>query len=82
MVKHNSSGSNLLRITGGFVAIFSLAMGLLILFAIPGACSFVGSLQLIILGFLFIGGVFTFLLGEILSRKKGKVTTNSASAPE
>lgn len=76
MIKQNSSGSNLLRIVGGFVAIFSLVMSLLVLFVIPGACSFVGSLQLIILSFLFIGGVFSFLLGEILSRKKEKMTAD------
>jgi len=59
-----------LRITGAFISIFSLAVGLLILFAIPIACSFVGSLQLVILGFLFVIGLLTFLLSFILPRTK------------
>jgi hypothetical protein len=77
-----SVGSNRLRIVGGFVAIFSLVMSLLVLFAIPSGCIFVGNLQWIILSFLFLGGIATILIGETLSRKKEKVTTNSASAFE
>ena len=69
VIPRHMSGS-VLRIGGGFTAGFSLVVGLLVLFAIPTACSFVGSLQLIILGFLFIGGVLAFLLGGISSRKK------------
>ncbi len=78
MIRHDSSGSNLLRIGGAFTAVFSLVVGLLVLFVIPGACSFVGGLQLIILGFLFIGGVFAFLIGLVLSRKKGDIEANPA----
>ncbi len=65
----NGTGT-LLRVAGGFTAVFSLAMGLLILFVIPIACSFVGSLQLVILAFLFMGGLLAFLLGTILRRYK------------
>ncbi len=82
MIKQNSSGSNRWRIVGCFVAIFSLVMSLLVLFAIPSGCIFVGNLQLIILSFLFLGGIATIFIGEILSRKKVGVTTNSASALE
>jgi hypothetical protein len=69
VIQRHMNGS-VLRIGGGFIAVFSVVVGVLVLFAIPTACSFVGSLQLIILGFLFIGGVIAFLLGGILSRKK------------
>ena len=62
--------SSLLRITGAFLAIFSLLMGTLILFVIPLGCTFLGSLQLLILGFLFVFGVIVFIIGSILSRKE------------
>ena len=67
----NDTGT-ILRIGGGFAAIFGLAMGLLVLFLIPSACTFVGSLQLAILGLLFLGGLFVFLFGLVLSRRKAK----------
>jgi hypothetical protein len=57
-----------LRVGGAFTAIFSLIIGLLVLFVIPTACSFVGSFQLIILGFLFIVGWLAFFLGKTLLR--------------
>ena len=59
----------ILRTAGAFTAVFSLVVGLLVLFVIPGACSFVGGLQLVLLGFLFLAGVFAFLLGTTVSRK-------------
>ncbi len=65
----NGTGKTL-RIGGAFTAIFSLAMGLLVLFVIPSACTFVGSLQLAILGLLFLGGLFVFLFGLVLSRRE------------
>ncbi|MFC2022293.1 hypothetical protein ACFLTR_03690 [Chloroflexota bacterium] len=70
MIGQNSAGSSLLRIGGAFTTAFSLAVGLLVLFVIPGACTFVSGLHLIFLGFLFIIGVFAFFLGNVLSRKK------------
>lgn len=76
MVTANLSGSNVLRLGGAFVAAFSLVMGLLVLFVIPGACSFVSGLQLLILGFLLIIGMLTFFLGTALlwrKRKRGTV---------
>ncbi len=70
MIKQNPVGSSLLRVGGAFTAVFSLVVGLLVLFVIPGACTFVSGLQLLILGFLFIVGVLAFFLGNVLSRKK------------
>ncbi len=67
----NDTGT-ILRIGGGFTAIFGLAMSLLVLFVIPSACTFVGSLQLAILGLLFLGGLCIFLFGLVLSRRKAK----------
>lgn len=67
-----SSPSSMLRIAGAFVAVFSLVVGLLVLFAIPVACSFLGSLQLLILGTLFVLGVIAFLAGTAISRKNRK----------
>ena len=69
VIQGHMNGS-VLRIGGAFTAGFSLVVGLLVLFAIPGACIFVTGLELLILGFFFIGGVIAFLLGEISSRKK------------
>ncbi len=74
MISQNSVGSSLLRIGGAFTAVFSLVVGLLVLFVIPGACSFVSGLQLIILGFLFVVGTFAFFLGNALLRKKTEET--------
>ena len=68
MIKPSYSNSNVVRIAGAFTAAFSLAMGILVLYVIPGACSFVGSIQLVILGLLFIAGVFAFLLGSLWMR--------------
>ncbi len=69
MVVQRPTSSRLLRTGGAFTAIASLAMGLLFLFVIPTACSFVGSLQIVILGFLFIAGLLSFFLGYALMRK-------------
>ncbi len=62
--------SSIVRIAGAFVAIFSLVVSLLVLFVIPGACTFVGGLQLLILGLLFILGAVAFVIGTIFSRKR------------
>ena len=80
MVRQSSVGGSLLRIGGAFTAVFSLAVGLLVLFVIPGACSFVSGLELIFLVFLFIIGVLAFFLGNALSRKK-IVETNPKGSP-
>ena len=69
-VMQGPMNGSVLRIGGAFTAVFSVVVGALVLFAIPTACSFVGSLQLIIFGFLFIGGVLAFLLGQALVWKR------------
>ncbi len=66
----NLTGKELLRLAGGFVAVFSLVMGLLVLFVIPGACSFLGGLQLVILALLFVMGSLGFLIGHHMVRKQ------------
>lgn len=66
----NLTGKELLRLTGGFVAVFSLVVGLLVLFVIPGACSFLGGLQLVILALLFITGSLGFLVGHHMIHKQ------------
>ncbi len=73
---------SLLRVGGAFIAVFSLAMGLFVLFVIPVACSFVGSLQLAILGLLFGLGALTFLVGFFLSRRKRKAGAEPGDAHE
>ncbi len=70
LISQNIEGNNLLRITGAVVAAFSLVMGALIFFVIPSACSFLSSLGLLILGFLFIGGLAALLLGQVLVWRK------------
>ena len=69
VISQNLTGNSMLRIGGAVVAVFSLVMGVLILYVIPGACSFVGSIQLLILGFLFIAGALAFLIGQVLKWK-------------
>ncbi len=82
MVTQNPVGSSLLRLSGAFIAVFSLVIGLLVLFVIPGACTFVSGIQLILLGFLFIIGVLAFLLGQVLVWKRRRVEANPKGAPE
>ena len=67
-----SSPSSILRIAGAFTAIFSLVIGMPVLFVIPNACTYLGGLQLLILTALFVFGVSAFLVGTILSRKNRK----------
>jgi len=71
---------SLLRVGGAFTAVFSLVMGLFVLFVIPVACTFVGSLQLAILGLLFVLGALTFLIGVVLSRRKRKAGAEPGDA--
>ena len=73
MEKENPSRNNLLRITGAVVALFSIIVGSLVMFALPGGCSFVTSFVLVILFFLFIAGGTTFLIGQLLSWRERKL---------
>ncbi len=70
MIRQDSVGISILRIGGALTAVFSLVMGLLVLFVIPGACTFVSGLLLVVLGFLFIIGVLAFFLGNVLLHRK------------
>ena len=66
------ANGHLWRVGGASKAIFSVAVGALLL-ATPIACSFVGSLQLLVLGFLFMVGVAALLLGTVMSRRNRRV---------
>ncbi len=79
MIKRNHTNGELLYLGGVFTAAFSAVVGAIILFATPIACTFVGSLQLLILGFLFLIGVSALLIGVAMSRKSKK--TRVASVP-
>lgn len=61
-------GRSPLCIGGVFAMVFSVAMGLLILFT-PAACTFVSSLILLLLGFLLIIGMLAFLFGRWKQRR-------------
>ncbi len=75
MIKQNlgrgdsPSRRKVLCTVGAFIAVFSLVMGLLVLFVIPSRCSFVSSLLLFILGGLFLIGLLNLLIGKLLLRK-------------
>jgi len=71
MTGESGNGSSMLRLGGVLTSVFSLAMGLLILI-IPTANTYVGSVQLLILGVLFLVGVLLFFLGQFLKWKKRK----------
>ena len=69
MINRGHSIGSTLRVGGGFTAVFSLVVGLLVLFVIPGACSFLGGIQLIILAFLLIVGVIAFSCGQFVLKR-------------
>lgn len=80
MVNQRNQGIRLLCVVGAVIAGFSVVMGLLVLFVIPGACAFLGGLELILLGFLFIIGVTASLLGLVLLRRRRKIEARLKSA--
>jgi hypothetical protein len=61
--------------SGAAVMIFSAVMGLLVWFVVPSSCSVIGSLQILVLGFLFILGGLAFLLGKVLLWKHNQAQT-------
>ncbi len=63
------STSRILTILGTVLVIFSVVISVLVLYVIPSACNFVGSLQLLLLGFMFVGGVITLIIGRVLAHK-------------
>lgn len=64
------SASQVLTTTGLVTTLFSVVAGALVLFVIPGACSFLGGLEVVMLAFLFVFGVAAFTVGKILGRRK------------
>jgi len=66
MDKANPSRNSLIRITGAVVALFSLAVGALVMFVLPSRCSFVTSIVLVMMFLTLIGGGVTFLVGQFL----------------
>ena len=71
LIEQRTTSGDLLCIGGGIAAAFGLAIGLLLLFVMPGACTFLSGLQLTFMGFLFIAGIISFLLGRVLLWRKG-----------
>ncbi len=65
--------TSLLRTVGAFIVAFSVVMSMLVLWVIPSACTFVGSIQLLIFSFLFVIGGIAFLVGTAFSRKRRKL---------
>ena len=71
MIRQNPIDSrSVLRIGGAFTLAFSVVMAILVLFVIPVACSFLGGLELLILGSLFIVGAIAFVIGRVLSTRR------------
>lgn len=75
VINHNllsPAGGNavLVRNIGGFVAVFSVVMGTLVLYVIPSACSFLGGLELLMLAFLFLLGAIAFLAGMVVLKRR------------
>ncbi len=55
-----------------FTTVFSVVAGLLVWFVIPSACSFVSSLELVLLAGLFLIGLVALLVGKVLLHKMVK----------
>ncbi len=69
-IEQNRDKNDLIRLTGGFIAAFSLVMGLLVLFVIPGGCSLLGGIELLILAFMFLIGIIILFIGQLKRRQK------------
>jgi hypothetical protein len=69
-----------LSILGIVLAVFSVVVGLLVLFVIPGGCAFLGGLELVILAGLLLAGVFTWLAGRLVLRRANKAQTPEMGA--
>ncbi len=54
---------------GIVTTVFSVAVGLLVLFFIPGGCTFLSGLELVILAGLFLIGLVALLAGKLLLHK-------------
>jgi len=75
MVRQNEKSRSLQRIgrvlciLGIVIVVFSLVMGVLILFIIPGGRIFFSRLQLILLGGFCLIGILSLLIGKVVMRK-------------
>ncbi len=58
-----------LWILGIVTSAFSVGVGLLVMYVIPSSCSWLTSLELGILGLLFIAGLATLVTGKLMMRK-------------
>lgn len=77
MVRQSASNSTL-HTVGALTTGFSLIMGLLVLFVIPGNAYFSG-IVILILGLTLAVGLFIFLLASVLQHKDRGVETNAKS---
>jgi len=55
--------------------VFSAALGLLVWFVIPIACTFLGSLEVLMLALLFGAGGLAFLCGKLFWKDRGPEPT-------
>lgn len=69
----SQTGGKLTFLVGAGISVFSLLAGLVIFFT-PSSCSFIGSIQLLMLAFLFIAGLITSISGlpSYLKARTGK----------
>jgi hypothetical protein len=67
------SRSAAIRNSGAAVALSSLAVGGLIMFALPSSCSVVTSFFIAMTGLLLIAGVAAFFIGQFLLWRERKI---------
>lgn len=60
----------ILNILGIFTTVFSVGIGLLVLYVIPASCSWLTNLEMGILTLLFFGGLGAFIAGRVLIRRE------------
>lgn len=77
MAKWSPETSRLLRRVGATVAITSLILGLLAAFAWQIGCSVVGSMALVLFGFIFLAGGLVFLVGQVATWRGQKLKPNA-----
>ncbi len=61
-----------MSIAGAVTTLFSLVTALLVLFVLPGGCSFVGIIELFGLVVLFFAGLVAFGIGKVLLPRFGR----------
>ena len=75
MEEWNPSRNSVLRITGAAVAVFSLVAGVFVMFVLSSRCSYLSSLLLVILSFLFLAGGIVFLVGQLFSWREHRLAS-------